>query len=753
MVLWFTYIFYRATCNVIVPVPVQSYGRIRPVLFPARPGNNRNARGIPAHSTALFSVPPNSSPMPANPPAAAGSSYSGLSLQGTSLLGFLEKARDLLARRLVQERHDIPEADLNFTVISSLLQVLFLRAGQERGFSEPGTLALLAESDGIARRMARACSDAGFSPEIVFEKGPEGSRPVPALSDDALREFIGCAAAPEFPAPLSVISPNELARIFEHFVGTRLQVAEGYRVKKAGKSAMLYTGTIDVPAEEVVSAMVNGTLRDLLRASSASGRARIRILDPACGAGTFLLAVFRFLARGISGHAPGPREAGDAVQEIVGRSIFGTDIDPESVSAARFVLLLAVLEEHKTPGSGPVTAARIRQITECLSHTIRCGNALIAPDYFAGRQVHPFNADERRKVNPFTWKEAFPEILSAGGGFDAVIGAPPPYRPFAVRAREEYFQTHYEVYAQGAGLYAYFTEKAFSLVRPGGRIVFLIPEQFLRSDSARPLRHFLLTHRILQITDTGRTRLLQDGEAGMYILSLAQEPPGEPFQVVRMDTGTGRAGAARSAGRGYCIDQHSLSDGGWTLADRRAAGIAERLRTCGMPLDLYVMGEIRDGTVQDVPKIIFPEYCYIPVFTYDRTGSRPWGESLLAIERDDPYLAGILNSTLGRFLIGTLCPLTDRGYHISPACLGKFPVIIPDFDKLADKTRHDKMVTLVTQMLSLHEYLQKAKPDQEKRLVQQEIDATDVKIDALVYELYGLSAEEIAVVEESVGGR
>jgi len=47
--------------------------------------------------------------------------------------------------------------------------------------------------------------------------------------------------------------------------------------------------------------------------------------------------------------------------------------------------------------------------------------------------------------------------------------------------------------------------------------------------------------------------------------------------------------------------------------------------------------------------------------------------------------------------------------------------------------------------------LPQAKTDQERRLVQQDIEATDVRIDALVYELYGLTAEEIAVVEESVG--
>jgi hypothetical protein len=61
------------------------------------------------------------------------------------------------------------------------------------------------------------------------------------------------------------------------------------------------------------------------------------------------------------------------------------------------------------------------------------------------------------------------------------------------------------------------------------------------------------------------------------------------------------------------------------------------------------------------------------------------------------------------------------------------------------------MIALVTQMLYLHRYLPQAKTDQEKRLVQQDIDTIDVRIDALVYELYGLTADEVAVVEESVG--
>ncbi len=141
-----------------------------------------------------------------------------------------------------------------------------------------------------------------------------------------------------------------------------------------------------------------------------------------------------------------------------------------------------------------------------LVKTIRCGNALIAPDYFSGKPVYPFNADERQKVNPFDWKGAFPEIMDEGG-FDAVIGAPPPYRPFKIPAREEYFQTHYDIYVPSAGLYGYFIERGLSLLKPGGIITVLVPATFLRSRPTRPLRRLLLSRQIIAVTSTGGFRL------------------------------------------------------------------------------------------------------------------------------------------------------------------------------------------------------------------------------------------------------
>jgi hypothetical protein len=179
-----------------------------------------------------------------------------------------------------------------------------------------------------------------------------------------------------------------------------------------------------------------------------------------------------------------------------------------------------------------------------------------------------------------------------------------------------------------------------------------------------------------------------------------------------------------------------------------AGKIPEAISAGAPPIDEWERSD--DPAEMQLPKIIFSLFQHDPAFTFDPRGTYALAGMLCAIPRNDPYLLAMLNSSLGRFIIKHTCPLTDRGYHVSPAAIGKFPVYVPDFEKLADKTRHDRVVALVLQILSLHGYLPKARTDQEHRFVQQEIDATDVRIDALVYDLYGLTPEEIEVVEENL---
>ena len=72
-----------------------------------------------------------------------------------------------------------------------------------------------------------------------------------------------------------------------------------------------------------------------------------------------------------------------------------------------------------------------------------------------------------------------------------------------------------------------------------------------------------------------------------------------------------------------------------------------------------------------------------------------------------------------------------------------------DFNNPEEKTRHDKMVNLVDKMLDLHKRLVSANVPDEKKKIQRQIEATDKRIDELVYQLYGLTDDEIKIVENS----
>jgi hypothetical protein len=81
--------------------------------------------------------------------------------------------------------------------------------------------------------------------------------------------------------------------------------------------------------------------------------------------------------------------------------------------------------------------------------------------------------------------------------------------------------------------------------------------------------------------------------------------------------------------------------------------------------------------------------------------------------------------------------------------LSQLPIRAIDFSDSADKARHNRMVEMVEQMLTLHKQLATARTDQARTMIRRRIDSTDARIDALVYELYGLTEEEIKIVEEA----
>jgi hypothetical protein len=118
------------------------------------------------------------------------------------------------------------------------------------------------------------------------------------------------------------------------------------------------------------------------------------------------------------------------------------------------------------------------------------------------------------------------------------------------------------------------------------------------------------------------------------------------------------------------------------------------------------------------------------------------------VQFDLRYLLSILNSKiLTYFLKETGTALRGGYFRMKTAYLNPLPIRTIDFTNAADKAAHDRMVKLVDNMLQLHPRLAAAKSAHDRDLIQRQIDATDKQIGELVYQLYGLTAEEIKIVE------
>lgn len=147
------------------------------------------------------------------------------------------------------------------------------------------------------------------------------------------------------------------------------------------------------------------------------------------------------------------------------------------------------------------------------------------------------------------------------------------------------------------------------------------------------------------------------------------------------------------------------------------------------------------------PKIVYPNICKRPEFTFDEAGLFT-NQKCFIIPISDKYLLGLLNSSITFFLFRCSLPkLRGDFYEPGYSFVVEFPIHTIDFNDPADVKRHERMVALVENMLGLHKRLAAAGSPQEKELLQRQIAYTDREIDALVYELYGLTDEEIRIVE------
>jgi len=204
------------------------------------------------------------------------------------------------------------------------------------------------------------------------------------------------------------------------------------------------------------------------------------LLDPACGGGAFLLAAFDRLLRRMP-------DAGEGRSHCLQSQIFGIDRDPLAVSVTRLSLLLRLLDEC------PLPLAHLPD----LSRTIHSGNSLVEAEH-----------DPEQALEGQDWQRLFADVL-AMGGFDAVVGNP-PYLDAEGMTRHQpdlrrYCTQHYRTATGNWDLFCVFIERALSLCKPGGWHSFVVPNKLLSAGYGAATRSLLACdHQLTHLRDYSR---------------------------------------------------------------------------------------------------------------------------------------------------------------------------------------------------------------------------------------------------------
>jgi len=286
-------------------------------------------------------------------------------------------------------------------------------------------------------------------------------------------------------------------------------------VKKAG--GVFYTPTY------IVDYIVKNTVGKLLEGKNPKTAEKLRILDPACGSGSFLLGAYQclldwhlkwYVENNPEKYAKAKKPvlyqgAGGAWhlttaerKRILLNNIFGVDIDIQAVEVTKLSLLLKVLEDETAETLNRQRMLFHERALPNLGGNIKCGNSLIGPDFYDGEQMNLLDTEEAQRINVFDWQAEFPEIFKAGG-FNAVIGNP-PYGAALTRDDQDYLQIRYRQAQRFPDSYCYFIVKGLQLLRNEGFMSFIVPNTFCDIESCNDFRKWFLTSSFVEsIWQTG----------------------------------------------------------------------------------------------------------------------------------------------------------------------------------------------------------------------------------------------------------
>lgn len=377
------------------------------------------------------------------------------------------------------------------------------------------------------------------------------------VDNKVIKEIINDLYYPKSPYEFSVISVEIIGNAYEQFLGKTITIGKNSKAKIELKPEVRKAGGVYYTPEYIVDYIVENTVGEKIKGKTPKEIANIKIVDPACGSGSFLIGAYKYLLNyhreyyskqgkkkflASARRWRGSKE--DAITEdgelalwvkkqILINNIFGVDIDSNAVEVTKLSLLLKCME-NETPASIMNNQSLFNErALPSLDENIKCGNSLIGNDFYSGGDSLNIDIETQYKINCFDWEREFSSIFKSGG-FDIVIGNPPYVKEYTDREIFENIKKSKLVkYYQGKmDLWYFFVCFGLDILKDNGKLGFIAPNNWITNSGASILRNKILTDtKILKYVDFGDFKVFADAGIQTMVFILNKENISEDYQL------------------------------------------------------------------------------------------------------------------------------------------------------------------------------------------------------------------------------
>jgi len=531
----------------------------------------------------------------------------GTSTVDKAFLESLDTWRTYLATSISLRNKDLDEEGINFVVQHIIDRLIFLRIAEDRGVEPYGQLKAILKEKGdhypklfdIFQHADRRYNSGLF--DFKKDKLSEGL----TVDNKVVKAIIEELYYPESPYEFSVISVEILGSAYEQFLGKQIRIDSGHRARIEEKPEVRHAGGVYYTPQYIVEYIVERTVGELVKGKKPAEVEQLRIVDPACGSGSFLLGAYQYLLNwhkveygALRKMRTGKksdklRPDGELTtaekKRILVNNIYGVDLDANAVEVTKLSLLLKCMEGETEASINQQLGLFHDRVLPTLDKNVQCGNSLIDTDWY---DMHPDG--DAKAVRPFNWERSFPEVFKKGG-FDAVIGNPPYVRQELFSEHKPYFQQRYNVYHGVADLYTYFMERAAGLLKPGGLYGIIVANKWMRANYGEGLRTWLKQQDVRELIDFGDLPVFDGATTYPCIVLYATGKPSRDLTVCEVKTLDFEDLGAYVQQHQRSLPQSGLDASGWSLAGAEEQKLFKKLMGMGVPLGEYVDKQIYYG--------------------------------------------------------------------------------------------------------------------------------------------------------------